>query len=174
MKFFDRKVPAAPPAALPVVTFTRDITFHMNGEEIRVFHLAGGHTDGDAVVFFPKSNVLHAGDLYFAGTYPFIDLESGGSVNGMIEAVNRLLLLIDPQTKIIPGHGPMSGKRDLEAYAMMLRRVRDSVRRMVLEEKSLEEVLAAKPSAAYDETWGKGFISPEKFVRILYQDLTAY
>lgn len=173
MKFFDSKVPAAPAAALPVVTFTQDIKFHLNGEEIRVFHLAGAHTDGDAVVFFANANVIHTGDIYFAGAYPFIDLESNGSVSGLIEAINRILLLIDTRTRVIPGHGPMSNKGELEAYVRMLASLRDRIGHLISEGKTLEEVLAAAPSKAFDEKWGKGFISPEKFIRILYTDLSG-
>ena len=172
MEFFNRRVPAAPKAALPVVTFTRDIAFHLNGEEVRVFHAAGAHTDGDAVVVFTTSNVIHAGDLYFAGAYPFIDLGSGGSVDGVIAALKRILSLADGDTKIIPGHGHLSNREELSGYLKMLSDVRDRVARLVSQGKTLETILRERPSRDYDEKWGGGFIGPEKFIRILHGDLT--
>ena len=171
IKAFDMHIPAASDAALPVITFTQDVTFHLNGDEIHVFHVPNAHTDGDAIIHFKKANVLHTGDLYFAGTYPFIDVESGGSINGLIEALTRLLPRLDKKTKIIPGHGPLSNKAELTAYIEMLATIRDRILRLIQDGKTLEEMAAAKPTADFDDTWGKGFLSPEQFTGIVYRDL---
>ena len=112
---FQRTVPAAPPAALPVITFGEDVTFHLNGGEVHVFHVARAHTDGDAIVHFRAGNSIHMGDTFFNGLYPFIDLDSGGSIDGVIAAVDRALPLMDKKTRVIPGHGPLSDRAGLEA-----------------------------------------------------------
>ncbi len=171
MKAFNREVPAAPKAALPVITFSSDLKFHLNGEEIQVFHLPHAHTDGDAAIYFANSNVLHTGDLFFNGRYPFIDTGSGGNANGMIAAVEKLLARIDDQTQIIPGHGPKGSKADLEKYLSVLKTMRDRVAELVQAGKSLEEIIAAKPGADYDDTWGSGFVSADFFLTLLYESL---
>jgi glyoxylase-like metal-dependent hydrolase (beta-lactamase superfamily II) len=171
MERFDRTVPASPAAALPVVTYTDAVTFHLNGDEIHAFHVAPAHTDGDSVVHFRKANVLHMGDVFFHGTYPFIDLGSGGSATGVLDAVNRALELADGETKVIPGHGPLADRAALTAYRDMLGAVIGRVEALVAEGKSLEEVQAAKPSAAYDEAWGGGFIGPDDFVAAVYESV---
>ncbi len=163
---------ASPAIALPVVTFTSDLSFHLNDEEIRVFHVRNAHTDGDAIVHFATSDVFHMGDIYFNGLYPFIDTSSGGSIHGMIQAVDRVLAMVKPETKIIPGHGPLATPEDLRGYREMLVRVRASVGALVEEGKTLEETIAAKPTAEYDESLGKSFLTPEQFVSILYTDLS--
>ena len=168
----NRSVPASPKAALPVVTFNDVVTFHLNGEDIHCFHVPPAHTDGDAVVHWIKANVIHMGDVYFNGFYPFIDVGSGGSVNGMIDAVAKALPLINDQTKVIPGHGPLSNKAELMAYRDMLVGVRDKVRTLVAQKKSLQDVLAAKPSAQFDDKWGKGFMKPDDFIGIVYESLS--
>jgi cyclase len=155
---FGSKVPAAPPAALPVVTFTEAVTFHLNGDEIHGFHVPPAHTDGDSVVHFRKANVLHGGDTFFNGMYPFIDLSSGGSVAGMIGAADRMLALATDGTRIIPGHGPLATRADLKAYRDMLATVRDRVAAEVKAGKTLEQVTAAAPTADLDEKWGGGFL----------------
>jgi glyoxylase-like metal-dependent hydrolase (beta-lactamase superfamily II) len=161
------KVPASPKAALPVVTFTSDLTFHLNGDEILVFHVPKAHTDGDAIVLFRNSNVIHMGDLFFNGWYPFIDTSSGGTPDGVIAATDRALALADDKTRIIPGHGPVCGKADLKAFRDMLATVNGRVKAMMKEGKKLEDILAARPSAEFDEQWGKAFISPGRFVEML-------
>ncbi len=167
IQLFKMTVPASPKAALPVVTFTSDLTFHLNGDEIFVFHVPKAHTDGDAIVIFRNSNVIHMGDLFFNGWYPFIDTSSGGTPDGVIAAVDRALALADDKTRIIPGHGPVCGKADLKAYRDMLATVNGRVKAMMKEGKKLEDILAAKPSAEFDEHWGKAFISPGRFVEML-------
>jgi glyoxylase-like metal-dependent hydrolase (beta-lactamase superfamily II) len=169
---FGMKTPPSDPAALPVVTFADSVTFHLNGDEIYAFHVAPAHTDGDTVVQFRKANVLHGGDTFFNGMYPFIDLSTGGSVNGMIAAADRMLALAGDGTKIIPGHGPLATKADLKAYRDMLATARDRVSALVKAGKTLEQATAAKPLADLDAKWGQGFLKADPFVSILYKDLS--
>ncbi|MCZ6775661.1 MAG: MBL fold metallo-hydrolase [Ignavibacteria bacterium] len=165
------RVPPSPKDALPIVTFNDAVTFHMNGDEVHVFHVDPAHTDGDAVVHFRKANVVHMGDLYFSESYPFIDLSSGGSVNGVIEGVNHVLTMIDKDTKVIPGHGSLSDADGLKTYHDMLVTVRDRVMNMLTEKKTLEEIKSSKPTAEFDAAWGQGWIKPDKFVETIYEDL---
>lgn len=164
------KVPASAPAALPVVTFTEAVTFHLNGDEIHAFHVPPAHTDGDSVVHFRKANVIHAGDLFFNGVYPFIDLSSGGSVEGVIASADRMLALAGEATRIIPGHGPVGTRADLKAFRDVVAAARDRVVAQVKSGKTLEQVVAAGPTAEFDAKWGQGFMKPERFVSILYKD----
>ncbi|HUS67971.1 MAG TPA: MBL fold metallo-hydrolase [Kofleriaceae bacterium] len=167
---FDKKTPPSPDAALPVVTFTEEITLHWGGQEIHAIHVAPAHTDGDAIIHFPKGNVIHTGDTYFNGGYPFIDLSTGGSVDGVIAAADRVLALADGSTKIIPGHGPLSNRSELEAYRAMLVAARDRVRALVAKKKSVEDIVAARPTAEWDDRLGKGFVDPPTFIQILVED----
>jgi cyclase len=173
MEAFNRTVPAAPKVALPVVTFNDEVTLHINGDTIRAFHVPAAHTDGDTVIHFQKADVVHMGDILFNGGYPFIDLGSGGSVDGVLAAVNRVLALTDADTRFIPGHGPLATRKDVVAYRDMLQEVRARVAALVADGKSLEEIQAAKPTADLDETWGKGFINGEAFVATVVNSLTG-
>jgi glyoxylase-like metal-dependent hydrolase (beta-lactamase superfamily II) len=170
---FKQKVEPSPKIALPVVTFAESVSFHLNGDEIDAFHVARAHTDGDAVVYFHKANVVHMGDVFFNGYYPFIDLSSGGSINGTIAAVDRVLPMIDDNTKVIPGHGPLSDKAGLAAYRKMLAGIRDRVQAQLSAGKSLQETIAANPSAEFDEAWGKGYLKPAQFVETVYRSLSG-
>lgn len=161
----------APKAALPVVTFNDATTFHMNGQTIHVFHAAGAHTDGDTMIHFREANVIHMSDTYFNGFYPFIDVASGGSLEGTLAAVDMVLALADDNTTIIPGHGPVSNRAELVSYRNMLIGVRDGMMALIADGKSVEEVVAAQPTAALDPKWGGGFLNPERFVRIMYAAL---
>ena len=172
-KMFDKKEPPSPAAALPLVTFVDAISFHVNGDDVDAFHVPPAHTDGDAIVYFRKANVLHMGDTFFNGMYPFVDLSSGGSVAGMIGACDRGLSMGDASTKVIPGHGPLGTKADLKAFRDMLAASRDAVAALVKAGKTLDEVKAAKPTAAYDEKWGKGFVKPDVWATLLYTDLSG-
>lgn len=165
---FNNRSPPSPPEALPVITFTDSITLHYNGDELRVAHMEPAHTDGDSVIFFRKANVVHMGDTYFNGMYPFIDVSSGGSIDGMIEAARRVLGQVNDQTKIIPGHGALSDTRGLLAYVEMLETVRGRVQKLVDEGKSREDVVAARPTRDFDAQWGGGFLEPDKWVGIIY------
>jgi cyclase len=169
---FGQKVPPSAIEALPVVTFSETVTFHLNGDEIHAFHVPPAHTDGDAIIQFRKANVVHMGDCYFNGLYPFIDVSSGGSIEGVIGAADRVLAMIDAKTKVIPGHGPMSDREGLTRFRAMLVGVRDAIKPLVAAGKTLEQVKAAQPTKAFDEIWGKGFLKPEAFVEIVYKDLS--
>ena len=173
MRLRGRTVPASPEAALPVVTFSADVTLHLNGHAIHAVHVANAHTDGDALVHIPGANVLHMGDTYFQGAYPFIDLDSGGSLQGLIAAMDVALGLVDENTKIVPGHGPLSNAAELRDYRAMLVAVRDAVAPHVAAGKTLEETVAATPTAALDATWATGFITPEQIVSLAYGSLAS-
>ena len=127
----NQRVPASPTGALPVVTFTDAVTFYLNGDSINVFHVAPAHTDGDAIIWFRRANVIHMGDTFFNGRYPLIDLSSGGSIDGMVGAADRVLAVADANTKIIPGHGPLGDRAALQAYRTMLATIRDRIRQAV-------------------------------------------
>ncbi|HWN07263.1 MAG TPA: MBL fold metallo-hydrolase [Steroidobacteraceae bacterium] len=172
-KFFDRTTPASPAGALPMVTFNDSASFHLNGEELRGYHVPQAHTDGDVFIHFRKANVIHTGDIMFAGMYPFVDLDSGGSVAGVIAAVDRMLELADGKTRIIPGHGEVTDRAGLEAYRDMLASTSRRMRELVKSGKTIEQVLAEKPFAALDGTLAWSFITAERYVRILYRDAAA-
>lgn len=158
--------------ALPVLTFADAVTFHQNGDDIHVFHVANAHTDGDSVVHFQTANVIHMGDTFFSGRYPFIDVGSGGSIAGLIAGVEQIGSLVDAETKIIPGHGPLSDAGDLELCLGVLITCRDRVQALIDEGKSREEAVAAKPNADYDDEWGSAFINGERWVGSLYDSLS--
>ncbi len=168
---FNRRTPPSPPGALPVVTFTDAVTFHWNGDEIHVFHVDAAHTDGDAIIHFRRANVIHVGDLYFNGVYPFIDVDAGGSVGGTIAAVEQVLAIARADTKIIPGHGPLANVEELRTYGQMLATVRARVNRLIAEGKTKDEVIATKPTQQFDETWGGGSWNPDRWVGLLYESL---
>ena len=173
MKAFDRTVPAAPEAAWPVITFSDDLSLFANNEDIMAIHVHNAHTDGDALVFFPKSNILHMGDTYFNGRFPFIDLSSGGTVDGIIEAANKALFLVDEDTKIIPGHGAISNKTELMAYRDAIVNIRSKVKKGIDKGETLEEITAkASEYLAGYEDWGAGFINGDRFLNIIYSDFS--
>ncbi len=171
IEFLGMPIKASPKQALPVVTFTTDVTFHLNGDEVHVFHVMNGHTDGDAIVHFKKSNVIHLGDIFFNKLYPFIDTSSGGSIDGVIAATDKVLRLANDDTKLIPGHGPLATKGDLQIYRDMLATISTRIKAQIKEGKKLEDAIAAKPSAEYDAVWGKGVLPPSKFVEMLWKNL---
>jgi len=168
MKVFNVDIPPAPPKALPVITFADSVTFHWNNETLEVMHPKPAHTDGDAVIYFKNANVVHAGDLFFNGIYPFIDAGSGGSVEGVIAGADELLDRIDDNTKVIPGHGQLGNKTELKAYRDMLAAVHERMANLIKEGKNIDEILAAKPTADYDAKWGGGFLKPDQWVQIVY------
>ncbi len=170
---FDSKLPPAPEAALPLLTFTRDLTFHYNGDEIYMFHPGPAHTDGDTIVFFRKANVLHAGDIYFEGMYPYIGISSGGSIDSMIAATDQILTIVNSETRIIPGHGPVSYTKDFIAYRTMLTTIRDRILRHITQGHTLPETIAARPTRDFDEKWGGGLLKPDTFVELVYKSLVA-
>lgn len=165
------KFPPSPETALPVVTFTDAVTFHWNGEEIRVYHVPPGHTDGDSIVHFVKADVVHTGDLFMNGIYPFVDVSSGGRVDGVIGAADRVLGAVSDKTRIIPGHGALATKADLQAFRDTVRTLRDRIAKLKAEGKSRDEVIAAKPTADHDAKWGAGFIDGDTFTGLAYDSL---
>jgi glyoxylase-like metal-dependent hydrolase (beta-lactamase superfamily II) len=171
MAAFDRTVPAAPEGALPVITFNDSVTFHWNDEQLHVIHVKPAHTDGDAIIHFRRANVIHMGDVYFNGMYPFIDVSAGGRLAGMIKAADSALELADNRTKIIPGHGELSGVAELRAYRTMLRTVHDRVQELIADGKSRDEVVAARPTRDLDADWGRGFMKPDQWVGIVYDSM---
>ena len=171
LKAFNRHVEPAPREALPVVTFTEEMTLHWNDDDLVLTHVDPAHTDGDAFVYFKKANVLHTGDLFFNGFYPFVDASSAGDFAGLIAAGHTMLELIDEKTVVIPGHGPLSNKGELQAFILMLEGVHGKVKGMVDAGKSRDEVIAAKPTASFDEKWGGGFLAPDNWVGIVYDTI---
>lgn len=169
--FFDSRSAAVKRVGLPVITFSRDLTFHLNGDSLSVFHVENAHTDGDAIVHFTKANVIHTGDIVFNGTYPFYDLDNGGSTAGLIGAVEKILSLCNEETVIIPGHGSISNSAELKEYHNMLTTTFERVRELVASGKNLEQVQAANPTEEFDDRFN-GFISNDAFVGFLYRDLT--
>ena len=164
-----------PIKALPVITFNDKLSLHINGEQVLVFHVDNAHTDGDALLYFTESNVLHTGDNYFNGLYPYIDLNSGGSVNGYIDAVKRALIVIDDDTKIIPGHGNLSNKKEYKAFLNMLESLKTTILEEIEKGKTEDEVATnkalTKPFDDLDYSWG--FINSEKIRRTFYKSLSS-
>lgn len=167
-----RTTPPSPAGALPIVTFSDAVTFHLGGHEVRAFHVPAAHTDGDAIVHLVSADVVHLGDVLFNRLYPFVDLWSGGSVEGTIAAVERVLATAGPGTKFIPGHGRVADRADLLAYVEVLRGGRAAVAKLVEAGKSRDEAVAARPTAAWDSTWAWSFISAERWVAILWEDVS--
>ncbi|MEM6447518.1 MAG: MBL fold metallo-hydrolase [Cyanobacteria bacterium P01_D01_bin.123] len=169
---FNAEVPATPDSGLPAVTFADSVTFHLNGDTIRAFHVATAHTDGDTVIHFEDANVIHTGDIYFNGFYPFIDTGSEGSIAGMVAAVEEILAIADAETNIIPGHGPLSNRAELESYRDMLVTVRDRTEAAIASGTSLDDFLATSPLADLEDDWGGGFLKTDQFLGIVFADLS--
>lgn len=167
----DRREPPAPTAARPVVTFPTRTTFHLNGNTVNVVHVENAHTDGDSIVHFTNANVIHTGDTYMKDVYPFIDVSSGGSIDGFIASSAAVLARADASTKIIPGHGTLANKSDMQRFHDMLVKVRDNLQTLIDQDKTEDEAFAAKPTAEFDAAWGQGFMTPEQFTRFAYQSL---
>jgi cyclase len=161
-----------PKEALPIITFDHDVTVHLNGEDIRALFFPAGHTDGDAIIFFPKSNVVHMGDDFVTYGFPFIDVESGGSINGMIDAVENVIAQLPPDVKVIPGHGPVSSLDDMRAYATMLKATRDVVANALKEGKTLDQMKQAKLLDPWKKYSGD-FVNQDAFLETLYNSLTG-
>ncbi len=161
----------APKAALPIITFDESLSVYFNGEEIKAIHYPHGHTDGDGVIFFTGSNVVHMGDHMMTGRFPFVDMNSGGSVEGIVRNVGSILAKLPPDVKIIPGHGPLATIDDVRRYQQVLIETVDIVRKQMLAGKSLDEIKAAGLPAKYDE-WGKGFITTPVWIETIFKSLS--
>ena len=164
-------VPAAPAGALPVVTFSDDLSFHLNGDELRVHHVEHAHTDGDALVHWTRANVLHMGDVYFNGMLPFVDIDSGGSIDGLIAAVETGLALANEATVIVPGHGPVARKADLQRYRDMLVDLRSRVGQGIAAGRTLDQIKAERHADAYGSA--DDFISPDAFIEAVHRSLSG-
>ena len=164
---FGRTTPASPEVAWPKLTFNDNMSVHFNGQSIQLIHIHNAHTDGDAFVYFPESNVLHMGDCFFKDRFPFIDRDMGGSPDGAIRAVEMALMIADSETKIIPGHGSLASKEDLLRYHSMLITMRDRIRKTIKDNIAEEDLDITTLTEGY-ETWGEGYINPEKMVKTLY------
>src|SRR5947209_6546974 len=158
--------------ALPIITFDHDVTVHLNGEDIRALYFPAGHTDGDSVIFFPKSNVVHMGDDFVTYGFPFIDVDSGGSIDGMIDGVEKVLAQVPPDVKIIPGHGPISTVSDVKPYLAMLKDTREVVAKALTEGKTLDQMKQAKLLDPWKKYSGE-FISEDAFLETLYNSLSG-
>lgn len=163
-----RKVDPAKKEALPVITFDQSVSIHFNGEEIRVLHFPHGHTDGDAVIFFTSSNVVHMGDDFFNGMFPFIDIDSGGDVDGYVKNVGEVLAKLPAGAKIIPGHGPLATADDLKKFHQMLVATTGIVRDKVAAGKTLDQIKAEGLPAEWN-SWGAGFIKTDRWLETLYR-----
>lgn len=167
-----RNIPARPAGALPVVTFNDRLTVHLNGEDIRATHVARAHTDGDAVIFFSKSNVIHFGDTFFNGMFPFVDIDSGGSVRGLIHGLDQIIPKIPEGTKIIPGHGKLATVEDLRSYSRMLVGTLAAIDAALAAGKTAQQMKDEKVLAQW-EAWGTGFVKTDRWIDTLVRELTA-
>jgi len=165
---FKMKNAALSPEGLPVVTFSEDISFHLNGDTVHAIHVAHAHTDGDSFIHFKAANVIHAGDFFFNGFYPFIDVNHGGSLKGMIIAVEKVLSLADDNTKIIAGHGPLGDKKQLTSYRQMLQTAYERLNKLKVEGKTAQEAVAAKPLADLEAIWGDGLFKGDQWIALIY------
>ena len=166
-----RDVPAAPKEAWPVITFDHSVSVHFNGEEIKAVHFPRGHTDGDTVIFFTGSNVVHMGDDFFSGRFPFVDLGSGGDVEGLTKNIAEVIKKLPADVKIIPGHGPVSTLDDLKTYHRMLVETTNIVRAAMAAGKSLEEIKAEGLPEEWS-SWGSGFIPAERWLETIHASLS--
>ena len=169
-KFFNRTTPASPKEALPVITFDQAVSIFFNGEEIKVIHFPKGHTDGDSVIFFPGSNVVHMGDDFFNGRFPVVDLEAGGDVEGMTKNIGDIISKLPAGVKIIPGHGPLSDIEGLKAFHRMLIETTDIVRKRMAAGKTLEQIKAEGLPEEW-KPWGTGFINTSRWIELIYNSL---
>jgi cyclase len=172
MAAFNQRIPPAPAAARPVVTFPTRTTFHLNGDIVQIVHVPNAHTDGDSIVHFTNANVIHTGDAYVKDQYPFIDVSSRGSIDGLIAAADIVISRSNADTKIIPGHGALATRNDLQRFHDLLVTVRGRIQALIDSGMSEDEVVAAQPTAEFDATWGQGFMNGENFTRFAYQSLT--
>jgi glyoxylase-like metal-dependent hydrolase (beta-lactamase superfamily II) len=161
-----------PREALPILTFDHDMTVHLNGEDIRALHFPSGHTDGDSIIFFPQSNVVHMGDDFVRYGFPFIDLAAGGSVEGMIAAMEEVVPKLPPDVKVIPGHGDVANLDDVREYTKMLKETRAAVQNGIKKHKSLDELKKEKVLEPWKK-WSGDFITSDGFIETLYNDLTG-
>ncbi len=167
------RTPASPKVALPLITFNDSVTYHINGDTMTVYKVPNSHTDSDAFIRFKNANVVHTGDVFAAYRYPYVDTINGGSMAGIVKALDDLIPTLDDNTKVIPGHGALSGKKDVIAYRDMIATVTARVEALVKQGKTLEEIKAARPTADFDERWGK-LRRGDLFVEFVYYGYVPY
>ena len=163
---------ASPKEALPVVTFSENMMFYINEDDVLISHIHKAHTDGDALIYFTKNNVLHVGDSYFQGKYPYIDLDSGGTIDGYISGIKKMILLSDDKTKVIPGHGKISNKEELKNYLKMLLDIKEIIKKEIENNKTLEEVIANKELTKKYNSYS-GWITGERIRSTIYKSLKS-
>src|ERR1051326_1089416 len=171
LKLMKSTTPPAPKDALPIITFNDRATVHLNGEDIRAIHFPNGHTDGDSVIFFPHANVVHMGDDFVTYGFPFVDVENGGSVSGMIAGCERVLSMVPADAKFIPGHGPLSNADDVKKFIQLLKDTRQIVADAVKKKMTLEEMKQKKILAKFDQQYGQGFIKTDVWIDTLNADV---
>ncbi len=171
MRLFNLDFPASPTGGLPQLTFVDNEKLFFDNDELDMIHAPNAHTDSDIFVHFVNGNVIHTGDLWFNAFYPVIDDGTGGTVNGMIQGVDKVLAIADDRTKIVPGHGSLGDKRALEKYRDMLSTVANRIEKLKIAGQTLEQVVAAKPTADLDSAWGSGRMTPDLFVTVVYNTL---
>src|ERR671910_642700 len=172
-EFFNRSVPPLSEKGLPIITFSDNMTIFQNGDEIKIIHVDNGHTDGDSIVYFTKNNVIHVGDDFNDKSYPFIDLSSGGSIDGLISSLQIISSIIDNETKVVSGHSEISNKTKVNDFTNMLKDVREKVSQMIEDGKSLEEIIASQPTSKYDEIYyDHTRFKPADLITFIYQGLS--
>ena len=164
--------PPQPKAALPIITFANDVTVHLNGEDIRALHFPAGHTDGDSIIFFPNNNVVHMGDDFVRYGFPFVDVASGGTVEGMADACEKVAAQLPADVKVIPGHGALSNLDDVRAFARMLRETTAVVQKALAAHKTLDQMKQEKILAAWQK-WSGSFVNTDAFIETIYNSLTG-
>ena len=171
-EFINMTIPALSEKGLPIITFSENMTFYQNDEEIKITHLDNGHTDGDSAVYFTKNNVIHVGDDFSDRSYPLMDLSSGGSIDGLISSLKKILLMINKDTKVIGGHSGISNQTKVKDYLNMLINVQDNINNMIKEGKSLDEIIKSKPTLKYNTIYyDHSFIKPKDLVTNIYMSL---
>lgn len=172
--FLNKTFEASPLNALPTITYKDSITIYFNEDKIDVYHLPNAHTDGDSIIYFNKRNIIHTGDIYVNGRYPFIDHSSGGSIDGIITGIEKIISIIDNETKIIPGHGLFSNLGELQDYLIMLKDIRQQVLTMVNNGATLNEIIKSDITSKYDNLYSDSFINSEDFLGFVYNDVIIY
>jgi glyoxylase-like metal-dependent hydrolase (beta-lactamase superfamily II) len=170
-KLLNRTTPASPPDALPVVTFDDGVTLHWNGETIRVEHVAPAHTDGDSHVWFERANAVHMGDTFVNGRFPLVDVESGGELAGLIASAEKVLAAVNDTTKIVPGHGPLATRADLQKFRDMLVDVKGRIQAGIASGATMEAFIATKPLADLEASWGGGFLTGDQMTTLVWMSL---
>ena len=160
-----------PSQALPTVTYSSSMALHQGSQQLTLVNYGPSHTDGDTVVYISPANVAVVGDIFSNHVYPIIDLASGGSIDGIIQSLDRILAQTDEQTKIVPGHGPLATRADLQDYCDMLVRVRQRIKVLIAAGKTIDEVVAAAPTKDFDATWGSGYVTPDVFIKMVFSSL---